>query len=417
MRRAVPVQYPLTMFEEFAELENRKPFRLLMAEMILKNATTEAVIDRTCQIIDYIFLPKCSPKNWYAELSPCQSNGSIVATFKWNTSLPCRDGQSLPATVDNITCTYIPAETAQSIAIFSLTGVFLLYVIVAAIGFVHFRAAAVIKRSGQIFGLVIIFGSALCGIGIMLGLGAPSVEKCTSMVVLIALGFSFVFGSFIAKLYRIYIIFADNDKGVKKAGSLTDKAMSRYLIGIVIVEAICIGLWGFIDRPSASMLTAFVPTVGNVSLPVCKYGTNGFAILLVYNAILVLIAAYISFQVRKVPSDFNESKVMGIAVYAVTFIAAVVIPATTQLTNPQAFHSIILFGALLATSSALIVFSGPKLFSAFKNPDSRGKSISSLGSSKNKNSGSKPQSSNVAGSQSATSGKALETFNIQGSQP
>ncbi|KAI9136609.1 7 transmembrane sweet-taste receptor of 3 GCPR-domain-containing protein [Paraphysoderma sedebokerense] len=330
LKRAVPLQYPATTFPQFGEIESRKPFRLLLAEMIYKNVSAEVAVERACQIIDHVFLPKCSMKHIKSSLSECYQNGSML---KW---------------------------------------ALMLYVIFTSVAFIVFRTRASIKRSGFLFSQCTIFGARLCTIAVMLGVGKPTESTCVGFTAFLSIGFVVMFGSFIAKLYRIQQIFHGSKK-VAKNKKLTDAVLFRYLCGIVLVEALLLVLWAIVDVPGLTVHRSFVQNVGTVTQATCKHGSTMAAALLLYNAVLILAAAIIAFKVRNVPTDFNETKVMVFAVYSVTFIIAIVVPTTTQLTHSQSFQTLILFGCLLATSSSIIVFTAPKLLAAFR--DEKGSAI------------------------------------------
>ncbi|KAI9137289.1 7 transmembrane sweet-taste receptor of 3 GCPR-domain-containing protein [Paraphysoderma sedebokerense] len=351
LKRAVPPQYPMTTFPQFAELEARKPFRLLLAEMIYKNITAEEAINRACQIVDHVFLPKCSSKHIKHELSSCFQNGSMVLSFQWDQSQPCRDGIPLPEVQTNISCTHLPMEGPQGISLMTINSALMLYILFAAAGFTVFRNRASIKRAGYLFSQCTIFGAAMCSIAVYLGVGPPTVGSCVGYTSLLTVGFAITFASFITKLYRIYLIFSNNKGIAKLERSLSDTVMFRYLIALVAVEALLLALWVIVDQPGVSVYRTYVQDVGTITTPVCKYGSTMTVVLMAYNGMLLLLAAVFAFKVRKVPSDFNETKAMVFAVYSVTFIIAIVVPTTTQLNKPQSFQTIVLFVSRFSASA------------------------------------------------------------------
>ncbi|KAI9137963.1 hypothetical protein BKA69DRAFT_1169454 [Paraphysoderma sedebokerense] len=377
LKRAVPPQYPLTTFPEFAEIESRKPFRLMMAEMIQKNLTVEQAANRACQIIDYIFQPKCTKNDMKALQSQCHANGSVIIDFAWKSPKVCRDGV-LP-NITMIPCASLPFESGQSIALLVLTAILTLVILLAFVGFVVFRSRAAIKRSGFAFGLVTIFGMFLCAISIILGLLPPTSLSCASFGVLLSFGFSLVYGAYITKLYRIFKIF-NNKKTTKQ--SLSDAVILRYLLAIASVEAVVLMLWVFIDQPGVSMYSTLVPDAGAVQQPVCKFGSFAVIVLLVYNGLLVFIASVIAWKVKDVPSDFNETKSLIFAIYSVAFLLVIVIPTTTQIVQPQSFQSLILFSTFAATFTTVIAFTLPKLLAASKNHQSKMSNAAAVGNTK-----------------------------------
>ncbi|KAI9139930.1 7 transmembrane sweet-taste receptor of 3 GCPR-domain-containing protein [Paraphysoderma sedebokerense] len=317
LKTAVPPLYPFSGGEHgYSVIEARRSFRVLLAEMIYKNLSAEQALDRLCEVINYAFLPGCTAFNYKPMFSKCHPNGTSVVTYEWDKSKPCRDGVDLPAPT-NVSCASLPVDSPQSIALFTLNGSLILYIFFAAIGFTAFRTRAIIKRSGFVFSQIIIFGSLLCAISVMVRLAEPSTASCISFPVLLGMGYILVFSSFIIKLWRVYVIFERSKVELPQA--LSDGVILRYLFAIVLGEALVLVLWLVIDQPGPAEYSYFAQNVGMVRFPTCAFGSVGATVVLVYNAIVLLVAAVVAWKVQNVPSDFNETKATVFAMYVFFF--------------------------------------------------------------------------------------------------
>ncbi len=96
-RRAAPSFYPFNAFKEGGELSAREPWRTYIHEMVFKNYSTETLLDRFCQQVDFIMLPTCSREHMSIVDKGCNpSTLSRNLTYVWDPEKPCRDAGALP---------------------------------------------------------------------------------------------------------------------------------------------------------------------------------------------------------------------------------------------------------------------------------------------------------------------------------
>ncbi len=139
-----------------------------------------------------------------------------------------------------------------------------------------------------------------------------------------------------AKTFRVWRIFKTPFKRVV----ISDLEL-LLLWGLIVIPAVLIlALWTLISTPTAQMVTR-----GDEEHYRCYTGGFSgypggyvfFGIFLGYIVIVVLFAAFLSIVTRKVPSLFNESKLIAISIYHVTFLGAVVIPTVIVLNEFEPF--------------------------------------------------------------------------------
>src|SRR5690349_7722169 len=70
LQLSVPPQYPYSTWSQFGDLENMKPLRLMLGEIIFKNMDINVAADRACNIINQIFLPPCTMAHVITTVTP-----------------------------------------------------------------------------------------------------------------------------------------------------------------------------------------------------------------------------------------------------------------------------------------------------------------------------------------------------------
>jgi len=92
-----------------------------------------------------------------------------------------------------------------------------------------------------------------------------------------------------------------------------------------------------------------------------------FLILVCYSAIVLLIGAIISFLSRKVPSQFNETKILTISIYNIGFLGIVIIPVFIVVNEYNPFIAWILrtLSILYAFTATMLLQFVPKIIGIF----------------------------------------------------
>ena len=88
-------------------------------------------------------------------------------------------------------------------------------------------------------------------------------------------------------------------------------------------------LWSIISTPTAAMENFsgddhYVCTTGGFTGK--PGGMIFFSLFVAYGAFILLFGAFISFLSRKVPSYYNESKLLTLSIYNLGFLSVVIIP-------------------------------------------------------------------------------------------
>lgn len=136
--------------------------------------------------------------------------------------------------------------------------------------------------------------------------GRPTQFLCGIRPVLVCMGFTTIFGSLVIKSLRVYRVFMKSAmKRVKVTLFKILKILSIFYIGDIIIFI----AWYAADFPEPTITTEdateFRGTVDRIS---CSSSSFIFTALLIFwKAILLMLGLYLSFLIRNVSVDFQES--------------------------------------------------------------------------------------------------------------
>jgi ABC-type branched-subunit amino acid transport system substrate-binding protein len=235
------------------------------------------------------------------------------------------------------------------------------------------RSAPVIKRSSPEFLSITLVGSAVFTLATILwGLDPNSTLRCTSRIWVTAIGFSMLFSPLLARVHRVHVIFnlakSANHKGVRSSDLLA------LVLIVIVVDVVYLTLW-----TSVHPLRPEVILFKDAARPVywLTHSCTGKAmflwagVLAATKGFVVVYGAYLAWATRSVQlKDFNESKLITIAIYNVLVIGFVAVPLIYTLNKSKppnisaVFAIIFVLGNIIAFSTpGLVIF--PKLVRVF----------------------------------------------------
>jgi gamma-aminobutyric acid type B receptor len=174
-------------------------------------------------------------------------------------------------------------------------------------GFVYKnREKPIIKRSQYELLLVLLLGAILMnGASIVYG-GEPSMLICGLRPISISISFTLIFGSLFVKSLRVYRVFMQK-KTMKKV-KVTSVEMFKVLAIFLTIDVILLVVWLATDYPTPTHTLTTIQERIHVDMFTCKSSNFLFSALVIFWKALVLFAGlYITFLIRNVPSDFQES--------------------------------------------------------------------------------------------------------------
>ncbi|KAJ3296082.1 hypothetical protein HK104_001978 [Borealophlyctis nickersoniae] len=230
--------------------------------------------------------------------------------------------------------------------------------------FVVFRDAKVIRTASPAFMHLILFGLAMSYSTVFLYIDLKRRSSCLMIPVWLAVSFALVTGSILAKTWRIRTIFAARIR----IGKVSDWKTMRVVGYILIAEAISLSIWLGVAPPE--------PEIKEISVtnrqwecamtgPTARTALGG--IVLFINIFVLLATTVLAYMIRDISAQFNESKMIGLAMYNVV-VFVVIIPVISSATGQPI---VIPVGILLITSIVYGILFIPKLLVAFHGPSAK----------------------------------------------
>lgn len=208
---------------------------------------------------------------------------------------------------------------------FGVIGLLAVLAVAAAIS--KYRHKVVIRSASHAFLLATLIGLLLLFISMILLVRPPSHATCASLAWTVDIGLFLTFAPIVARLYRIYKIFA---RSKLKVVRMSNNKLAAYMIAIAAVDVIILSVWTT-EAPLQPTITHVYSDNGiqDTQYEQCNIVSSGVVYLVVLGvmkAVMLFYGAILSFSTRKVASLFNESSAVGWCVYNAILCVAIVIP-------------------------------------------------------------------------------------------
>ncbi|KAJ0408310.1 hypothetical protein ATCC90586_000051 [Pythium insidiosum] len=314
--------------------------------------------------------PKCEADFMDFKVSTCASDGTRRAIFHWKIPRPddptlsgeCEGGVKLNPDVV-LPCDYVPHNASAFVIVIVISAI-VLVLLVAALAFVFIsREKPIIKRSQFEFLMIMVLGGIILVAAVLLYAGAPTRFLCAARPTFIALGFTMIFGSLVVKSLRVYRVFSSQ---AMKRVVLSTKVMFKMFMVFVAVDCIVLIAWFAVDFPEPTvsytqMLELNGGSYGSLS---CKSSSFIFSALLIFwKAIVLAMGLYLSFLIRNLSNDFQESIWIFASSVVVLFGSLVMLPMAYLVTlDAIPFYMFLAFSLLFCTVLVMSMMLVPKAF-------------------------------------------------------
>ena len=168
-----------------------------------------------------------------------------------------------------------------------------------------------VLRSTPVFLLLICVGGLVSFAGVFASSTSNTVLTCSISNWTQHIGFVLSFGSMILKSYRINIIF--NSKPSQISVITNIGLLARLGVALLFVTIYLI-IWTVFNLPTPTSIYSYSNYNLNVSISQVCPSSSYSQYLLIIELLLLIYGSYIAYKTRKVPSDYNESQYLGIAV-------------------------------------------------------------------------------------------------------
>eukprot|EP01135_Chromosphaera_perkinsii_P011949 Nk52_evm2s2542 gene=Nk52_evmTU2s2542 len=253
---------------------------------------------------------------------------------------------------------YTELSDPWAIAVTAFSGVVMLVFLFTLALIWYFKKHPVVKAASYLF-LVLILGGLLMGsITVFLWVSKPTDSICAAQPWVAGLAFSLVYSNLLAKTFRIWRIF-DNQQLRKR--HITDKELLCFSGILMGMEVIILILMSILDRPYAGI--EYDSQKADQAYLVCKSDMPIFLyIQYVYCGTIMIVGSVLAFKTRRIDIRFRESKYIGFCIYNIMFSGIVIIPIISTVDEngfvKAIFRVIVSLFVVITTFAALFI---PKL--------------------------------------------------------
>ena len=234
-------------------------------------------------------------------------------------------------------CRYESSKVAMAV-LHTINGAATIALVLLLVYVLRKRQESAIRSASWQFLVVILSGALLAYVGLFISAFPTSRSTCTVYFWLDEIGFTLSYGSILLKSWRIEQIFSNKTMSrPRKRTRLQNQDLALYLI-------LLLGLCALIQSSataSGRLNTKEGQTDQSLYYDVCTQGVFAY-IHLFFHLLVLLPSTYLCFKLRRVLTDYAESREISVIVYFTVLIEIVAFVSTTVLSDiiPEYWYSI-----------------------------------------------------------------------------
>lgn len=233
-----------------------------------------------------------------------------------------------------------------------------------------YRDSKIIKSATWQFLLIMIIGCIIGAGTSMVWIGRPERYLCALRIWLPPNAFLLILGPLMAKTWRLHRIFSLSHLKVQP---ITLPTLIFIVVALQLVQIIICIFWISLGNINPVIVNdrndldeAYVICGTSLANRVCAYITYS------YIGLIIIFGSYLSFKVRKLPKDFNESLWIGRTLYNICLFAVIILILGYALSR---FYVVVLIlivvGTLGISLGSMLLMMGHKIFTLWQRPESR----------------------------------------------
>ena len=346
-----------------ARAEKAYPIARYTYWLIRKNATSNENCFRAWLTVKYIQWTLTSAAHEIAsDLGWVSQTPKVVASIEEKLSeVQCTDkGKVYQVTSINprLETDYTTIHDPWGIAVVSFSAVIILLFIFTLAIIWYYKKHPVVKAASYLFLVLILLGLLMGSATVFLWVSKPTATLCIAQPWVAGLAFSLVYSNLLAKTFRIWRIF-DNQQLRKR--HITDKELLIFSGILMGIEVVILVVMTIVDRPFVGL--EYDPKKPDQAYLVCKTDSPIFLyIQYAYAGTLMLVGSILAFKTRRIDLRFRESKYIGFCIYNIMFSGIVIIPIISTVEEngfvKALFRVIVSLFVVITTFLALFI---PKL--------------------------------------------------------
>ncbi|GAV02856.1 hypothetical protein RvY_13370 [Ramazzottius varieornatus] len=224
------------------------------------------------------------------------------------------------------------------------------------------RHRTVIKVAGPKLLLLICFGGVLINISGIVEFLQVTVTTCTARVWLLHLGFAFVYGPLLLKIWRISLVEAVSSINVSEevSKSVSSSGVWWKLSLIVLPVFIDLIVWSVVSNLTLQL----VQTGTQLKYHICHEDWMDYGIMLA-EFLFLLWGVYLCFKRRNVVTPYNEARYIAWGIYVTTFwknFMTVIRIFLSQSIDPDVLYLLYIMEWQVPVTLTLIMLFLPKIY-------------------------------------------------------
>jgi len=268
------------------------------------------------------------------------------------------------SSADNHT-TIQPYFSAAAYAIYSLMSIGVLTSMTIGLIFYFFRNTPYVKASHQLMSLIQLFAHFLLFITPMMFVAKPTEELCTARPILFGILFTFIMAMTLTKTQKLVYIFRSRIRVSRRHVQMSQAIEISLILLMMFIQA-CIAGLSYLMSPSRIVILYNHET----STYITKCNTEEeFIIQLIFGFLLAVMSMIQAFKARKLPENFNETKLIFVTMILCVISVIICIPLRIYLLSntDKAVIDIVLL--LLLNFILLVTMYGHKCWIIIFHPD------------------------------------------------
>ena len=267
---------------------------------------------------------------------------------------------------DSFETTTVKVHVAVGSIVLILTGIILVVTILLQLANIVYHNFKPIKATSPNLSHLIFSGCYLYLLAVVFFVSKDSFDVnaliygifCNLTTMCVSLGFSLVFGTVCAKIWRVYRIFR-HFRSERAGGPISDNALILFVILLLFLDMLLCTLWIMFDPWLRHSTDEFVETSIQIrSSCSCQHLVEWISALIAYKGTVTLVVLFLAILNRRIQrKEFKHTKNISMFVYIVVLLAGVTLPLYQILVNIEITVSFTVMSIfLLATVCCCIIF-------------------------------------------------------------
>ncbi|KAI9344278.1 7 transmembrane sweet-taste receptor of 3 GCPR-domain-containing protein [Obelidium mucronatum] len=338
---------------------------------VIEGETIKAILDKETNAVQFIGLKINKPGTFDIKVSGMFGldlpPGASSPTFRITVAV-CNAETEMLYPGNNLCVQIVNTPESHRVWVACAGGVATIFLLANLLGLQKYSTLKLIRSNSIVFLSMTCVGGILCLFSLVTG-ASHYRHACMISISLDNIGFALMFGALCVKSVRIQILFDEKRSQKSKMGVaayVSDTVLTLYVLVGCIMMILFLVAWMVVSSPDPiPMITADQAVTQR-----CHTGTNfGIAITLI-RIVIIFFAGFLAYQIRNVPSVYNESKILGFATYN-WFIFSALLNALVEfsIADPSLAFVINAVAILVPTIITVGLLVSHKLKICITNPD------------------------------------------------